>query len=93
VEAERTALAALEGGCQAAIGAFCEVGRDGLVLQVSVFHPDGQRHLSAKGPVDPEDPAGSGRMVAQVLLDQGARDLIRAASEFASSAGLGSEEP
>lgn len=92
VEAERTALAELEGGCQAAIGAFCEYGRDGLVLNVRVFAPDGTRQLSAKGPVNPGDPVSSGRTVARDLLLQGARDLIRAADEFAANAGMGREE-
>jgi len=92
VEAERTALAELEGGCQAAIGAFCERGRDGLVLQVRVFAPDGTKQLSARGPVDPGDAAKSGRMVARDLLLQGARDLIRAADEFAARSGIGREE-
>lgn len=92
VEGERAALAELEGGCQAAIGAFCESGRDGLVLQVRVFAPDGTRHLSARGLVDPGDPAKSGRMVARDLLQQGARELIRAADEFASRSGIGREE-
>ncbi|MBI2072551.1 MAG: hydroxymethylbilane synthase [Gemmatimonadetes bacterium] len=92
VEAERTALAELEGGCQAAIGGFCEYGRDGLVLNVRVFSPDGTKHLSARGPVDPGDPAKSGRMVARDLLLQGARDLIRAADAFAAEHGMGREE-
>ncbi len=92
VEAERAALAELEGGCQAAIGAFCEMGRDGLVLHVRVFAPDGTRHLSARGPVDPADPAKSGRLVAKDLALQGARDLIRLADEFAARGGVGREE-
>jgi hydroxymethylbilane synthase len=92
VEAERSALAELEGGCQAAIGAFCEAGRDGLVLHVRVFAPDGTRQLSASGPVDPGDPSARGRLVAQDLVRQGARDLIRAADEFVSRNGIGRAE-
>ncbi len=92
VEAERAALAELEGGCQAAIGAFCEYGRDGLVLHVRVFAPDGTKQLSSRGPVDPGDPAASGRAVARDLVLRGARDLIRAADEFAMRSGIGREE-
>jgi hydroxymethylbilane synthase len=92
VEAERTALAELEGGCQAAIGAFCEPDQDGLVLHVRVFAPDGTRQLSARGPVDPGDPAKGGRMVAQDLVRQGARELIRAADQFALRSGIGRAE-
>src|SRR5574341_36269 len=92
VEAERAALAELEGGCQAAIGALCESGRDGLALRVWVLAPDGTKRLSSQGVVDPADPAASGRAVAQELLRQGARDLIRAADAFAKRSGIGREE-
>jgi len=84
VEAERAALAELEGGCQAAIGAYCEAGRDGLALKVRVFAPDGSRALSAAGPVSPADPAASGRLVARDLISQGARELVRLGREFTS---------
>jgi hydroxymethylbilane synthase len=85
VEAERAALAELEGGCQAAIGAYCDSGQDGLILNVRVFAPDGSRALSARGPVDPRDPASGGRMVARDLVSQGARDLVRLGREFTSA--------
>ncbi len=92
VEAERAALAELEGGCQAAIGAFCEFGREGLVLHVRVFAPDGTKVLSARGSVDPGDPAQGARAVARDLVLQGARDLIRLGSEFTAQSGIGREE-
>jgi hydroxymethylbilane synthase len=85
VEAERGALAELEGGCQAAIGAYCDVGRDGLVLNLRVFAPDGSSVLSARGPVSRDDPAASGRLVAGDLISQGARDLVRLGREFTSA--------
>lgn len=84
VEAERAALAELEGGCQAAIGAYCDDGPDGLVLKVRVFAPDGSRALSARGPVNAADPAGSARLVARDLIAQGARELVRLGREFTS---------
>ena len=82
VEAERGALAELEGGCQAAIGAYCDGGRDGLLLHVRVFAPDGSKVLSARGPVSSSDPAASGRFVARDLISQGARDLVRLGREY-----------
>ncbi len=92
VEAERGALAELEGGCQAAIGAFCARDGDRLTLHVRVFAPDGSRALSAAGSVNLLEPAESGRAVARPLLNQGAGDLIRAADEFATKSGIGREE-
>ncbi len=92
VEAERSALAELEGGCQAAIGAFCEAAGGGLTLHVRVFAPDGTRQLSARGLVEPGDPVKSGRAVAKDLVRQGARDLIRLGNEFAARIGVGREE-
>lgn len=92
VEAERTALAELEAGCQAAIGAFCVAGRDGLVLYVRVFAPDGSKVLSAQGPVDPADPVEGARIVVRDLVLRGARELIRAADAFATRTGVGREE-
>jgi hydroxymethylbilane synthase len=92
VEAERGALAELEGGCQAAIGAYCDVGRDGLVLNVVVFAPDGGTVLSARGPVRLDDPAASGRLVARDLMAQGARDLVRLGREFTSARNLEREQ-
>jgi hydroxymethylbilane synthase len=92
VEAERAALAELEGGCLAAIGAFCESGRDGLALHVRIFAPDGTHALAANGMVNPREPASSGRQVALDLLRRGARDLVRAADEFAVKSGIGRAE-
>ncbi len=82
VEAERAALRELEGGCRAAIGAYCaEPGSGGgLVLHVKVFAPDGSRSLSVQVPVDARDPRASGRAAARKLIELGARDLIWEAS-------------
>jgi hydroxymethylbilane synthase len=91
VEAERAALAELEGGCQAAIGAYCDSGH-GLALNVRVFAPDGSKALSARGPVNPADPAAGGRLVARDLIAQGARELVRLGREFTSSESLEREE-
>ena len=92
VEAERAALAELEGGCQAAIGAYCDSGWEGLVLNVRVLAPDGSKALSARGPVNPADPAAGGRLVARDLIAQGARELVRLGREFTSSESLEREE-
>jgi hydroxymethylbilane synthase len=82
VEAERAALRELEGGCRAAIGAYCtQEGSGGeLILHVKVFAPDGSRSLAAQVAVDRKDPKASGRSAARELISRGARELIREAT-------------
>jgi len=85
VVAERTLLATLEGGCTAPVGALADwVDADPhegtpaeLYLRAAALAPDGSFELrrSATGPAD--DPSGLGRRLAQVLLEDGAADLVR----------------
>lgn len=78
VLAERAALGALEGGCLAAIGAWCAGDGNGWTLHVRVYAPDGSRSLDASGAVDARDPEAAGLRVAEELLRAGAAELIRA---------------
>lgn len=78
VLAERAALAALEGGCRAAIGAWCDGRRGASVLHVRVYAPDGSRSLEASAPIDARDPEAAGLRAAEGLLRAGASELIRA---------------
>jgi hydroxymethylbilane synthase len=87
VQAERAAMVALEGGCQAAIGACCLVHGGGLTLHVTVFAPDGSRVLSAERAVDGAAPTASGRAAAAELLAAGAGELIRAGAAFIAQHG------
>ncbi len=57
VEAERSALAGLEGGCQVSIGAWGRVEDGKLVLDVAVLSPDGSQRMWEKG----SGAAGRGR--------------------------------
>ncbi len=77
VEAERAAMAALEGGCRVPLGAACLRGAGGLTLHVRVLSEDGTRSLATTAAVDPRDPAASGTRAAQALLARGAGALIR----------------
>jgi len=79
IRAERAALARLEGGCQAPIGALCRTEGSGLVLDVRVYALDGSRVLHARVTVDPGDPEAAGRDAADRLLADGAGELIGAA--------------
>lgn len=87
VLAERTALATLEGGCSAPIGALADVaeGEDGpeLWLRAVVLSEDGALAVrrSASAPLtDLAAAAHLGAQLAQELLDEGA-DQLRSAPE------------
>lgn len=85
VEAERTCLAALEGGCQVPIGALAEI-RDGHIrLAAMVARPDGSELLRVV--VQGEDPAGVGRRAAADLLELGAGKLLQETREEAELGG------
>ncbi|HEX4580934.1 MAG TPA: hydroxymethylbilane synthase, partial [Acidobacteriaceae bacterium] len=74
VTAERVALAALGGGCQVPIGAYCR--RDGDAYRISgcVSSPDGATVL--RGEMRGSDAPSLGADLADVLLRQGALQLL-----------------
>jgi hydroxymethylbilane synthase len=76
VEAERAALAGLEGGCQVSIGAWGRVEGGKLVLEVAVLSPDGKQGLWEKSWAAPEEAVSLGARVAVKLLERGAGPLL-----------------
>ncbi len=83
VLAERSALAALEGGCMIPLGAW---GRDAeddddelLELDAAVFDPDGRGRAMASFRGPRSDPEALGLRVAKALREQGADRLLRRA--------------
>jgi hydroxymethylbilane synthase len=73
VAAERALLAALEGGCQAPVAAYC----DGVRLFGRVTAPDGSVQVTASAPFGgEEDPAAAASAVAALLRAQGASRLL-----------------
>jgi hydroxymethylbilane synthase len=84
VAAERSLLAALEGGCQAPVAAYCRSGEDrgatgamgGGRLFGRVTARDGSVQLTASAALDARDPAAAGRTVADLLRAQGASRLL-----------------
>jgi hydroxymethylbilane synthase len=76
VSAERSALAILEGGCQASIGAWGRVENQQLVLDVAVLSPDGAQRMGEKSSGKPENAEALGREVAQKLREKGAAALL-----------------
>jgi len=80
VAAERGLLAALEGGCQAPVAAYCEPGDGGRGtgrLYGRVTAPDGSVQITASTDMDERDPGGAGIRVADLLKAQGASRLLR----------------
>jgi hydroxymethylbilane synthase len=76
VEAERAALAGLEGGCQVSIGAWGRVENGKLVLEVVVLSPDGAQRMWEKSWGAPGEAVSLGGRVAVKLLEQGASALL-----------------
>lgn len=76
VSAERAALAVLDAGCAAPMGAHATVSGSLLTIRVRVSTPDGSLSLNerAEGPVARADAIG--RMAAHALMGRGARSLM-----------------
>jgi hydroxymethylbilane synthase len=77
VDAERTLLDGLGGGCQVPLGAFARVDNGELHLVAAVVSPDGSRLIRTEQ--RGTDPVALGRRSAEVLLADGAAELIAAA--------------
>jgi hydroxymethylbilane synthase len=75
-QAERAVLTALAGGCQLPLGAYCRVEEDGCDIKGIVLSLDGQEVVTAQLPVDFNQPAESGKALAALLLDEGAREIL-----------------
>lgn len=87
VEAERAVLAVLEAGCSAPLGALGEIVEDAtpdgritleLSLRAFVGDPDGTMELRRSVLGDPSDPYATGRRLAELLLEDGAADIVPA---------------
>ena len=74
VTAERTALAALGGGCQVPIGVFCRRSAHSWHISACVARPDGGLILRAQE--QGSDARELGHIIAEKLLSLGARDLL-----------------
>ena len=78
VTAERALLSALGGGCQAAVGAWVDIGEagNGKRLYGRVTDRDGAVQLTASAPIDPGVPEKAGEAVARLLQAEGAGTLL-----------------
>jgi len=79
VEAERTVLATLEGGCSAPIGALAEVaeGEEGeeLWIRAVALSTDGSLAVRRSATGTPGDAVATGRRLAEEMLQDGAAHL------------------
>jgi hydroxymethylbilane synthase len=78
VLAERSLLFTLRGGCLAPVGAIGRIEEDLLLLDAVVLAGDGSKKVTAASDAMPSDAVALGQRVAQLLLDQGAAELIAA---------------
>jgi len=78
VTAERSLLAALEGGCQAPVAAYCENREQGAASRLfgRVTAQDGSVQITASADMDERDPAAAGARVADLLRAHGASRLL-----------------
>ncbi len=75
IRAERALNLTLEGSCSVAIGAYAEALADhSIQLKAAVFSPDGEQVLTAQQ--QGYDPESLGKVVAEDLLSQGAKDVL-----------------
>jgi hydroxymethylbilane synthase len=74
--AERALLAALQGGCQVPLGAWARMERGELVMEAAVCSVDGQRYVRQKVAGQPAQAAELGQQMAQLLVENGARDIL-----------------
>jgi hydroxymethylbilane synthase len=85
VRAERAALARLEAGCSAPVGALARVHGDSLTLDVRVWASDGSFDLEVRTSGSVSSPDDVGHALADDLLALGAGDLMHDRSPAPSS--------
>lgn len=76
VEAERRAMAVLQGGGKVPMAAFAELRRGRLRLRALVASLDGERLAEAEGEDAPERASALGEEVARRILAAGGRDIL-----------------
>ncbi len=76
VVAERSLLAALEGGCQVPIGALARAENETLSLQAFIALPDGSRLIRGERRGSLDAPAAVGQELAERLLSLGGDAIV-----------------
>lgn len=78
VTAERAVLRAMGGGCQVPIGAYATVHADRVELQAIVIEPSGRHSVKGSRSGRAADAEALGTVLAEELLDRGAREILEA---------------
>lgn len=73
--AERFLLSRLDGGCSVPVYGHAQIVEENIYLQAGVLSLDGKIHLKAKQTGD--DSQKLGESVAQLLIEQGAQELLK----------------
>jgi hydroxymethylbilane synthase len=76
VEAERSLLFHLGGGCQVPLGAIADVTGDGIALRAAVLSPDGSQRVAGEEIGAAADAVNVGMRLAEQLKAQGADQLL-----------------
>ena len=87
VDAERTLLHALGGGCSVPVGAVARRDGDGLAIEAGVFSvqdESGAAPLAIRARLAGTDAKALGRAAARQLLDGGAREILAAFDKAAA---------
>lgn len=74
VQAERTFLNLLEGGCQVPIGGYAYLEDEEVILTAFVGTPDGKTIL--RETVRANDPESAGKLAAEKLIERGAKQIV-----------------
>lgn len=90
--AERSFMRSLEGGCSVPLGVFSSYDSTNKTLSLTgaVFSLDGSESLKCKlndNITQPEDADALGDNLAEILLNQGAGDILRAARNTTQQSG------
>ena len=78
LDAERTVVVALGGGCQLPLGALATVNGTDMEVQAVVCSPDGERVVRAHAHGQMSDAASLGERVAEQLIREGAQEILNA---------------
>jgi hydroxymethylbilane synthase len=78
VEAERSLLRRLEGGCQVPIGALGQISGDRLVMHAYVGMTDGSRHVRQTTEGNPNEARQLGLHLAEQMLKDGGTEILDA---------------
>ena len=78
VQAERSFLATLGGGCTLPTAAYAEIAQDALNIIAMVAVPDGSEVVRLSESYSADDPVAAGKSVASALMNAGAARILEA---------------